>query len=104
MRHISKRRFDDKSRIMIKSDSTLININLSGKAESGDILIDYGRLLTEDVEFLKRNYIDMIRIYFNEGYDDYKIRDPVSIIAHSKYNKSKDFKSDYFIRTLQCFK
>ncbi|RPI65054.1 MAG: hypothetical protein EHM47_19120 [Ignavibacteriales bacterium] len=103
LRHIPKRCFDDKSKIMLKSGDTLININFLGHAECGDILIDYGKLLSEDIKFLQQNYIDMVRIYFDEGYDDYKVRDPLSIIPNSKFNKSKDFKSDYFIRTLQCF-
>jgi hypothetical protein len=44
LRHISKRCFDDKSKIMIKSGDTLININFPGRAGCGDILIDYGKL------------------------------------------------------------
>lgn len=103
LHHISKRCFDDKSKIMIRSGDTLITINFLGSTDRGDILISYGNLLYEDREFLRHNLIDMARIYFDEGYDDYKIRDPISIIPLSKYTKSKDFKSDYFIRTLKCF-
>jgi len=101
--NISMRSFDDKSRMMITSGDTLITIYFLGSADQGDILINYGKFLAADIEFLRHNLIDMVRIYFDEGYNDYKIRDPVSIISVSKYNKSKDFKSDYFIRTLKYF-
>jgi hypothetical protein len=100
---ISKTCFDDKSKMMIKSGDTLITINFLGRADQGDILINYGNFLSKDIEFLRHNLIDMVRIYFDEGYNDYKIRDPISMIPVSKYNKSKDFKSDYFIRTLKYF-
>ena len=100
---ISKRCFDDKSKIMITSGDTLILINFLGIADQGDILINYGNFLSEDREFLRHNLIDMVRIYFDEGNSDYKIQDPISLIPLSKYSVSKDFKSDYFIRTLKCF-
>jgi len=101
--YISKRCFDDKSKIMITSGDTLILINFLGIADQGDILINYGNFLSEDREFLRHNLIDMVRIYFDEGNSDYKIQDPISLIPLSKYSVSKDFKSDYFIRTLKCF-
>jgi hypothetical protein len=100
---ISKRCFDDKSKIMITSGDTLILINFLGIADQGDILINYGNFLSEDREFLRHNLIDMVRIYFDEGNSDYKLQDPISVIPLSKYSVSKDFKSDYFIRTLKCF-
>jgi hypothetical protein len=100
---ISKRFFDDKSKIMIKSGDSLITINFLASADHGDILTSYGNFLLKDIKFLRHNLIDMVRICFNEGYDDYKIRDNLSMIPLSKYSKSKDFKSDYFIRTLKCF-
>jgi hypothetical protein len=100
---ISKMCFDDKSKIMITSGDTLILINFLGIADQGDILINYGNFLSEDREFLRHNLIDMVRIYFDEGNSDYKLQDPISVIPLSKYSVSKDFKSDYFIRTLKCF-
>jgi hypothetical protein len=101
--YISKRCFDDKSKIMITSGDTLILINFLGIADQGDILINYGNFLSEDREFLRHNLIDMVRIYFEEGNSDYKLQNPLSLIPLSKYSVSKDFKSDYFIRTLKCF-
>jgi len=101
--NILKRSLDDKSKIMISSGDNLITINFLGSSDQGDILINYGNFLSEDIEFLRHNLIDMVRIFFDEGYNDYRIQDPLSIIPLSKYSKSKDFKSDYFIRTLKCF-
>ncbi len=101
--YMSKRCFDNKSKIMIKSGDSLITINFLASADQGDILTSYGNFLSKDKEFLRHNLIDMVRICFEEGYDDYKIRDSISMIPLSKYSKSKDFKSDYFIRTLKCF-
>jgi hypothetical protein len=99
----SKRFFDDKSKIMIKSGDSLITINFLASTDQGDILTSYGNILSKDIEFLRYNLIDMVRICFDNGYNDYKIRDPISMIPLSKYSKSKNFKSDYFIRTLKCF-
>jgi hypothetical protein len=103
-RHYSTRRcFDDKSRIIIKSGDSLMTINMAASTNQGNILTSYGNILSKDVDFLRHNLIDMVRICFDKGYDDYKIRDHNSIIPLSKYSKSKNFKTDYFIRTLKCF-
>lgn len=100
---ISERYFDGKSKIMIKSGDTFITINFLGSTDHGDILTSYGNFLLADKEFLRHNLIDMVRIYFDEGYDDYRKQDSVSSIPLSRYSISKDFQTDYFIRTLKCF-
>jgi hypothetical protein len=95
--NFSKRCFDDKSKILITSGDILITINLIGSAGHGSILTNYGNFVSGDREFLRHNLFDMVRIYFAE------IGDPLSEVPSSRYNKSKDFKSDYFIKTLKHF-
>jgi hypothetical protein len=101
--NFSRKCFDDSSKILITSGDILITINLLGSAGHGSILTNYGNILSGDIEFLRHNLFDMVRVYFADGYNDYTNRNPLSEVPSSKYNKSKDFKSDYFIRTLKHF-
>jgi hypothetical protein len=81
--------FNDESKILLKSGEIIKEIKLSGKidcAGQGNILIDYGMLTDEDIVFLKTHFIEAIRVYLSEGYNDYSIK-----------------KADYFIRTMMCF-
>lgn len=97
-------RFNDESKIMLKSGNTFITIKLFGGIVCREILLSYGEFLPEDIEFLKHNNIDMVRIFYAEGYDDFKIQHPKIIIPQSKYLAGKiSNTSDYFIRTLNCF-
>lgn len=81
--------FGRDSKISLKSGEDVITIPLNAgiKCESaGGALINYGFLENENVNFLKQHIVEMVRVYFTEGYYDYTIK-----------------KTDYFIRILNCF-
>jgi hypothetical protein len=84
---------------MFKSGETVKTLNLLQGIDCGQILVNHGKLLQEDIEFFKNHPIEMIRIYFAKGYKDFKLKN--DNVDNLYYTKSP---SEYFIRTLKCFK
>ena len=81
--------FGSDSKVMLKSGDDIISIKLEGDIDcksAGDILMNYGQLSKEDITFLKQHNIEIMRLYFTEGYANYTINKP-----------------NYFIKTLNYF-
>jgi hypothetical protein len=89
--------FNDQSVIRIKSGETIIDFPLLAGIDCGKSLVNYAVINPEDVEFLKNNPIDLLRIQFS-GDGNLIINFDIKNI--NRYSK---LTADYFIRTLKCF-
>jgi hypothetical protein len=81
--------FNDDSQLLIKAGENILRINLLGGIHCGDILVNYGVLKKKDMQMLKEVHIDILRIKYAEGIEDYTI----------KFDEDKE----YFMQTLKCF-
>lgn len=89
--------FNDQSIIRIKSGDTIIDFPLLAGINCGNSLANYSVINPEDMEFLKSNPIDLLRIQFS---GDGNLIINFDIKNVNRYSK---LTTDYFIRTLKCF-
>lgn len=90
--------FNDQSVVLIKSGETIITFPLLAGINCGNSLTNYSVFSPADMEFLRSNPIDLLRVQFS-GEGNFIINLDIKTI--NRYSKLTD---DYFIRTLNCFK
>ncbi|MFZ2339975.1 MAG: hypothetical protein WAW07_09695 [Bacteroidales bacterium] len=89
--------FNDQSVVLIKSGETIIDFPLLAGINCGNSLVNYSVISPADMEFLKKNPIDLLRIQFS---GDGNLIINFDIKNVNRYSK---LTTDYFIRTLKCF-
>jgi hypothetical protein len=89
--------FNDESKILIKSGETIIPIKLLGGIMCGDVLTSYGKIESNDINFLRQNTIDLLRIQFSGDGNTIINFDLKDVNRYLKLN------IEYFTRTFKCF-
>jgi hypothetical protein len=82
----TSRCIDSNSKIQIKIGPSVLEMKLLGKFDCGDHFFNYVELTSEAQNSLKKNLIDTIKVFYEEGTDNFDIINNL-----------------YFQTTLKCF-